>query len=77
MGPHRGDESIEVAVQRFQRRLFEQSVLQLPIPSRVLHYPGASVGVVAIDPAHTSIDDALRQADARMYAVKRQRRTLG
>lgn len=77
MGPHRGDESIEVAVQRFQRRLFEQSVLQLPLPSRVLHYPGASVGVVAIDPAHTSIDDALRQADARMYAVKRQRRTLG
>ncbi|WP_461607370.1 sensor domain-containing diguanylate cyclase [Aeromonas rivipollensis] len=76
MGPHQGHETVEGAVQGFQRRLFEQSVFQVPIPSRVLDYPGASVGAVAIDPAHTSIDDALRQADARMYAVKRQRRAL-
>ena len=32
---------------------------------------------VAVDPAHTSVDEALRQADASMYEVKRQRRALG
>ena len=77
MGPTHSDEPIEVAVQRFQRRLFAHSVLQLPLATQVLDYPGASVGVVAVDPAHTSIDDALRQADASMYAVKRQRRAQG
>ncbi|MGY3943029.1 sensor domain-containing diguanylate cyclase [Aeromonas tecta] len=77
MGPIHGEETVEAAVHCFQRRLFEHSVLQLPLGAQVLHYPGASVGVVAIDPAYTSIDDALRQADARMYAVKRQRRAQG
>ncbi|MNT57336.1 putative diguanylate cyclase YeaP [compost metagenome] len=77
MGPIPGEETVEGAVRRFGRRLFEHSVLQLPLSSRVMHYPGASVGVVAVDPAHTSVDEALRQADARMYEVKRQRRALG
>lgn len=77
MGPIPGEETVEAAVRRLGHRLFEQSVLQLPIQSRVLHYPGASVGVVAVDPANTSVDEALRQADARMYEVKRQRRALG
>ena len=77
MGPIPGEETVEGAVRRFGRRLFEHSVLQLPIQSRVLHYPGASVGVVAVDPAHTSVDEALRQADASMYEVKRQRRAQG
>ncbi len=76
MGPIPEEETVEAAVRRLGRRLFEHSVLQLPLSSRVLHYPGASVGVVAVDPAHTSVDEALRQADARMYAVKRQRRAL-
>lgn len=74
MGPLSGEETVEAAVHCFQRRLFEQSQVQLPLASQVLNYPGASVGVVAIDPASISIDDALRQADACMYAVKRQRR---
>ncbi|MEV3816563.1 GGDEF domain-containing protein [Aeromonas salmonicida] len=74
MGPLSGEEAVEIAVHSFQRRLFEQSQVQLPLASQVLNYPGASVGVVAVDPASISIDDALRQADACMYAVKRQRR---
>lgn len=74
MGPLSGEETVEAAVHCFQRRLFAQSQVQLPLASQVLNYPGASVGVVAIDPASISIDDALRQADACMYAVKRQRR---
>lgn len=75
MGPLSGEETVEAAVHCFQRRLFEQSQVQLPLASQVLNYPGASVGVVAVDPASISIDDALRQADACMYAVKRQRRS--
>ncbi|HEA3090934.1 TPA: GGDEF domain-containing protein [Aeromonas salmonicida] len=74
MGPLSGEETVEAAVHSFQRRLFAQSQVQLPLASQVLDYPGASVGVVAVDPASISIDDALRQADACMYAVKRQRR---
>ena len=74
MGPLSGEETVEAAVHCFQRRLFAQSQVQLPLASQVLDYPGASVGVVAVDPASISIDDALRQADACMYAVKRQRR---
>ncbi|MGE6100384.1 GGDEF domain-containing protein [Aeromonas salmonicida] len=74
MGPLSGEETVEAAVHCFQRRLFEQSQVQLPLASQVLNYPGASVGVVAVDPASISIDDALCQADACMYAVKRQRR---
>lgn len=74
MGPLSGEETVEAAVHCFQRRLFEQSQVQLPLASQVLNYPGASVGVVAVDPASISIDDALRQADACMYVVKRQRR---
>ena len=71
MGPLSGEETVEAAVHCFQRRLFAQSQVQLPLASQVLNYPGASVGVVAVDPASISIDDALRQADACMYAVKR------
>lgn len=74
MGPLSGEQTVEAAVHSFQRRLFAQSQVQLPLASQVLNYPGASVGVVAVDPASISIDDALRQADACMYAVKRQRR---
>ncbi|MUG30665.1 GGDEF domain-containing protein [Aeromonas salmonicida] len=74
MGPLSGEETVEAAVHCFQRRLFAQSQVQLPLASQVLNYPGASVGVVAVDPVSISIDDALRQADACMYAVKRQRR---
>lgn len=77
MGPLPDEEAQELAVLRFQRRLFEQSVLQLPLPAQTLHYPGASVGVVAVNPAETSIEEALRLADASMYAVKRTRRARG
>lgn len=38
------------------------------------HYPGASIGAVTVDPTSSSPDVALRQADAAMYAIKKQRR---
>ncbi|MFQ2313890.1 GGDEF domain-containing protein [Aeromonas dhakensis] len=74
MGPQCGDETREAAVQGFQRRLFEASLVSLELPTGALHYAGASVGVVATDPALSTVDDALRLADACMYEVKRQRR---
>lgn len=40
-----------------------------------LDYGGASVGVVAVDPAEADADEAVRLADARMYAVKRGRKS--
>jgi diguanylate cyclase len=38
-----------------------------------IEYIGASVGVVSLDPAVTSPEEALKHADAAMYAEKRQR----
>lgn len=37
-------------------------------------YPGASIGVVAIDPLHTDVDSALRAADMAMYQEKKGKR---
>lgn len=36
-----------------------------------LVYPGASLGVVAVDPASTDADSALRAADTAMYLDKK------
>ncbi|XTZ36819.1 sensor domain-containing diguanylate cyclase [Salmonella enterica] len=36
-----------------------------------IDYPGASVGVIAVDPAQTDADGALRAADEVMYQVKK------
>ena len=37
-------------------------------------YPGASFGIVSVDPAHSSPQAALKEADQRMYADKEARR---
>jgi diguanylate cyclase len=39
-----------------------------------LDYPGASVGVVTIEPGELSAEEVLKLADSAMYDVKRQRR---
>ncbi|MDR3003367.1 MAG: diguanylate cyclase, partial [Acidovorax sp.] len=63
------------AAGELQQRLQWATQCEIALPSSLLHYPGASVGVVFIDPAHTTPDQALEQADAAMYQVKRARRT--
>jgi len=40
----------------------------------VLDYPGASIGVVCVDPGEVSAEEALRRADEAMYADKAARR---
>ncbi|MFV3131680.1 sensor domain-containing diguanylate cyclase [Niveispirillum sp. KHB5.9] len=42
-----------------------------------LDYPGASFGIVVADPDATTPEEALREADARMYIDKRARRAGG
>ena len=37
-------------------------------------YPGASLGVIEVDPLSTDADSALRSADAAMYVDKKSRR---
>ena len=76
MGPFPDADTLDGAVAAFRQRLFEHSVLSLPVGDKVIHYPGASVGAVAVMPAEVSVEEALNRADASMYAVKRQRRAL-
>ena len=38
-----------------------------------LEYPGASIGIVAVDPRETDADSALRAADAAMYQDKKSK----
>jgi diguanylate cyclase len=49
------------------------TVLGIDVGSLRIAYADASVGTVAIDPRVCSADHALKQADAAMYEVKRQR----
>lgn len=36
-------------------------------------YPGASLGIVSVDPLHIDADGALRAADAEMYRDKKEK----
>jgi len=40
-------------------------------------YPGASLGVVSVDPAASSVQAVLKDADRLMYADKQARRAAG
>ncbi|MDR2327404.1 MAG: sensor domain-containing diguanylate cyclase [Acidovorax sp.] len=75
-GPEHGEApSPREATGELQQRLQWATQCEIALPSSLLHYPGASVGVVFIDPARTTPEQALEQADAAMYQVKRTRRT--
>lgn len=68
------DESPRTAARALADRLGEGTIGELRLNQTMLDYGGASVGVVAVDPRTTSAEEALRLADAAMYAVKRSRR---
>ena len=42
-----------------------------------IHYPGASVGVVAVMPKNMTANEVIKLADHEMYRVKQQRKRLG
>lgn len=61
-------------LQLVEERLRNASACELQLgDGSCLHYPGASVGAVAVD-GEVSVDQALQLADAAMYANKGRRR---
>ena len=63
------------AVRAFRQRIFSATVGVYALGDGVsLDYAGASVGAVAIDPGAKDAAQALRDADAAMYAVKQARK---
>jgi diguanylate cyclase len=56
------------------RRLSCSTVGFYDIGDMEIDYPGASVGVVCVDPKKTDVAEALRRADSAMYETKLSRR---
>lgn len=69
--------AIEETLQSVRARLFIASECDILLEQTgSLHYPGASVGAVAVR-GDVSVDAALQQADAAMYTDKALRRARG
>lgn len=65
---------LHAAAQILQGRAAASTVGEFQLGSHTLQYAGASVGVVALDPAGLDAEAAVKLADARMYEVKRTRK---
>jgi diguanylate cyclase len=64
-----------LAAQTLEQRISQASMGDYRLSEQLsLHYEGASVGVVALDPRGLTIEQAMSLADARMYEVKRRRK---
>lgn len=62
------------AVAILKRRLQDLLTGDYALPQVSLHYLGASIGVLSVDPARLTPEEALQDADAAMYRDKQQRR---
>jgi diguanylate cyclase (GGDEF) domain len=58
----------------FTSALREQICGDYTLTDTIIYYPGASIGVIDVDPTTTDIEDSLRLADSSMYQDKKQRR---
>lgn len=75
-GPRKGLDSTE-AVRSLRQRLEEATACRVTLADqRTLDYPGASVGVICVDPDQCSSDLAIRRADQAMYTAKHERRVV-
>jgi diguanylate cyclase len=72
-GPDR-PELLAAARQAFQARVFQATAGEYRLGEVRLDYAGASVGVVDVRPSTHNAEQALKEADALMYAVKKERR---
>ncbi len=75
-GPQDG-ESLEQARLAFEHRIFRATVGDFSPGGNRIHYPGASVGAIAVAPGTLDANSAIKQADAAMYQTKVARRQLG
>lgn len=64
------------AIQAWRGRLSPLLCGRFDLAGSVLDYPGASLGMISVDPRAAAPDDALRLADAEMYREKQRRRAL-
>lgn len=74
-GPQDG-ESLEQARLAFEHRIFRATVGDFSPGGNRIHYPGASVGAIAVAPGTLDANSAIKQADAAMYQTKVARRQL-
>lgn len=73
LGP-RLDEDNAAAIPGMRRRLSDMIEGRYLLTSCAFDYPGASLGVICVDPRSTSVDQALKEADGAMYVEKQKRR---
>lgn len=59
---------------RFIATIREQLCGEYSLSETSIHYPGASIGIIGIDPENTDVENALRAADSAMYLDKKLRR---
>ncbi|WP_341674759.1 sensor domain-containing diguanylate cyclase [Niveibacterium sp. SC-1] len=72
-GPDR-DQTTEEAARAFQQRVSQATVGEYRLGKARIDYQGASVGVVAAEPGARDASELIREADAAMYVVKRERK---
>lgn len=72
-GPQAG-ESLEQARLAYGQRILRATQGHFTVDGHDIHYPGASVGVIAVEPGTLDATSAIKQADAAMYQVKLGRR---
>ncbi|MGN6579700.1 MAG: sensor domain-containing diguanylate cyclase [Bordetella sp.] len=65
---------LAAARQAFHERIFLATAGEYPLGDVRFDYTGASVGVLDVRPSTHDAAQALKQADALMYAVKKERR---
>ena len=63
-------------LEAMRSRLAPLLIGRYAFPECSIDYPGASFGIVSVDPSISSTQTVLREADLRMYADKQARRTL-
>lgn len=68
------DQDSALSVAAMQRRIAKLIEGHYDLPFCSMDYPGASLGIVSADPRETTVDKALKDADAAMYLEKRARR---
>jgi diguanylate cyclase len=74
LGPEKSDQALD-AQRAFESRVFEATAGEYHLGEVSMQYPGASVGVLSVQPNTLEAEGALKAADAVMYRIKQTRKT--